>query len=137
MTFGITGGCLCGAIRYRYDGTLGAAFNCHCSICRRSAGAPFLAWMTLNSAGLTFDEGAPKYRHSTERGRRGFCPDCGTQLFFVFDDEPELIYSTVASHDRPNETPPKVDLYARDRLAWVVRDEALDRFDEMPPDWPL
>jgi len=42
----LTGGCLSGAIRDRYQGTLGAAFNCHCSICRRSAGAPFLAWQT-------------------------------------------------------------------------------------------
>jgi hypothetical protein len=50
---------------------------------------------------------------------------------------PELIYSTVASHDRPNATPPRVDLYEADRLDWVVRDAALDRFDVMPPDWPL
>ena len=102
----LTGGCLCGAIRYRYQGTLGAAFNCHCSICRRSAGAPFLAWQTLNSADLTFDKGAPKYRYSTEQGRQ-------------------------------NETPPRVDLYARDRLDWVARDGSLGHFDEMPPDWPL
>ncbi len=137
MSDALTGGCLCGAIRYRYEGAPGAAFNCHCSICRRSAGAPFLAWMTLNSAELTFDKGAPRYRHSSENGRRGFCPDCGTPLFFVFDDEPELIYSTVGSHDRPNQTPPGVDLYERDRVPWVLRDPALDRFDEMPPDWPL
>ncbi len=58
-------------------------------------------------------------------------------MFFVFDDEPGLIYSTLGSHDRPDATPPKVDLYAQDRLAWVVRDEALDHFDAMPPDWPL
>jgi hypothetical protein len=137
MTERLTGGCLCGAIRYRYEGALGAAFNCHCSICRRSAGAPFVAWMTLNRASLSFDKGTPKYRASTKDGRRGFCPDCGTQLFFVFDSEPELIYSTVASHDRPNETPPRTDIYVQDRLDWVVRDEALDRFDEMPPEWPL
>ncbi len=133
----LTGGCLCGAVRYRYEGKLGAAFNCHCSICRRAGGAPFVAWQTLNSAEVSFEAAAPKYRHSTENGRRGFCPDCGTQLFFVFVDEPELIYSTVASHDRPNQTPPRVDLYEADRLDWVVRDEALDRFDAMPPDWPL
>ncbi len=61
----LTGGCLCGAIRYRYQGTLGAAFNCHCSICRRSAGAPFLAWQTLDSADLSVETGAHKYLHST------------------------------------------------------------------------
>jgi hypothetical protein len=137
MTERLTGGCLCGAIRYRYEGALGAAFNCHCSICRRASGAPFVAWMTLNSAGLGFDRGAPKYRHSTKDGRRGFCPDCGTQLFFVFDSEPELIYSTVASHDKPNETPPRTDIHAQDRLDWVALDGDLDRFDVMPPEWPL
>ncbi len=137
MSGTLTGGCLCGAVRYRYDGVPGAAFNCHCSICRRSAGAPFLAWMTLNSAGLTFEAGAPKYRHSSADGRRGFCPDCGTQLFFVFDSDPEHIYSTLGSHDRPNETPPSADLYAGDRVPWVALDPASRHFDEMPPDWPL
>ena len=40
----LTGGCFCGAIRYEARGTPFHESNCHCSICRRTTGAPFVTW---------------------------------------------------------------------------------------------
>ena len=37
----VSGGCLCGFIRYEYDGELGAANYCHCNDCRRTTGSAF------------------------------------------------------------------------------------------------
>src|SRR5216117_2644895 len=46
----ITGGCFCAAIRYRVSATTGDVSHCHCSICRRTTGAPFVSWATFPAA---------------------------------------------------------------------------------------
>lgn len=55
----VLGGCLCGAVRYRYDGPVGPATYCHCSDCRRATGSAF-------NVGVRFE--VEKFR--VERGRR-------------------------------------------------------------------
>jgi hypothetical protein len=46
----LTGGCFCGAIRYEVAGAPFHETNCHCSICRRTAGAAFVTWFSVRSA---------------------------------------------------------------------------------------
>ena len=46
----LTGGCFCGAIRYEARGTPFDETNCHCSICRRTPGAPFVTWFSPRSS---------------------------------------------------------------------------------------
>lgn len=41
----LQGGCLCGAIRYQVNGLPFDADHCHCSQCRKSAGAVMISWM--------------------------------------------------------------------------------------------
>jgi hypothetical protein len=36
----ITGGCQCGAVRYRIEGDLGRASICHCRMCQKAFGGP-------------------------------------------------------------------------------------------------
>src|SRR5438552_1848995 len=55
----ITGGCFCGAIRYRVSATTGDVTHCHCSICRRTTGAPFVTWATFPAAAFAFTAGTP------------------------------------------------------------------------------
>ena len=75
----LTGGCLCGAVRYRIDGELtaeGAGF-CHCGLCRRASGAPVVAWGTWRAADFRFTDGRPAEYLSSPKGVRRFCPACG------------------------------------------------------------
>ena len=76
------GGCLCGAVRYQVRGPLRNVINCHCSMCQRlhgSAGAHSKAKKAsieiVNEAGL-------KWYVTSERARRGFCGECGANLFW-------------------------------------------------------
>ncbi len=46
----LEGGCFCGKIRYQIDAEEPLAVNCHCSMCRRTSGAPFVVWLVVPKA---------------------------------------------------------------------------------------
>ena len=77
-----SGGCLCGAVRYEIRGPLRDVINCHCSMCQRLHGA-FGAHSKARKANIAIleDKGLAWYATS-ERARRGFCRQCGSNLFW-------------------------------------------------------
>ena len=76
------GGCFCGAVRYRIDGTLGRVTSCHCLHCRRTTGAPFVTWVEVEPSRFSIVGGTPS-RYSSRPGvTRTPCPRCGTQLTY-------------------------------------------------------
>ncbi|WP_026869295.1 GFA family protein [Inquilinus limosus] len=77
-----TGGCLCGAVRYRVTGPLRQVVACHCGQCRRTSGhyAAFTACAADNLV-LESDRTLRWYRSSPE-AERGFCGECGSNLFW-------------------------------------------------------
>ena len=78
----LKGGCFCGWIRYETEVTPFDETNCHCSICRRTTGAPFVAWFSVPRSQFRLVCGEPTRFRSTAEGTRSFCPQCGTQLTF-------------------------------------------------------
>ena len=53
------GGCHCGALRYRLEGTLTDVAHCHCTICRRVSGGLVVTWLTLPRTGFQWLSGEP------------------------------------------------------------------------------
>ncbi|MEY4577856.1 MAG: hypothetical protein RL701_2559 [Pseudomonadota bacterium] len=124
----LTGGCYCGFIRYDTSGRPTCETNCHCSICRRVSGAAFVTWFTVPKSTLRFLSGNPTKFSSTERGKRTFCPRCGTPLTFEHADFPEFVDITTCSLDQPERLPPKDHTQTRTSLAWVEVNDALPRY---------
>src|SRR5919107_944862 len=106
----LTGGCYCGAIRYEADGAPFHETNCHCSICRRTTGAPFVTWFSVRRSGFRITQGQPTRFGSTAKGTRSFCPRCGTQITFEHADFPDEIDITAATLDQPERIEPKDDI---------------------------
>jgi hypothetical protein len=79
----IVGGCHCGAIRYQVEGELIVHALCHCIDCRRHAGAPMVGWTMYAEHAVKVTKGQPKVYQSSEHGRRHFCANCGTGLFYT------------------------------------------------------
>lgn len=77
-----TGGCLCGAVRYRTETAVSQVVNCHCGQCRRFHGH-LGAYVNVRRDALTLeaDRELAWYR-SSDTARRGFCRSCGSSLFF-------------------------------------------------------
>jgi hypothetical protein len=118
----LTGGCFCGAIRYEAEGTPFHATNCHCSICRRTTGAPFVTWFSVRPSDFRIAKGEPTRFNSTEQGVRSFCSRCGTQLTFQHAELPDEIDVATSSLDNPELVPPKDNTRTSSRLAWIAPD---------------
>ncbi|MBV9572333.1 MAG: GFA family protein [Alphaproteobacteria bacterium] len=112
------GGCACGAVRYRLEAEPFDGGYCHCTICRRSAGAPVLAFATVPLDKFVIVEGAPAKRRSSSFGERWFCSGCGTQLAMRVDHQPDTIDFSLASLDDPNVIAPAFHIFTEDRIGW-------------------
>jgi hypothetical protein len=126
----LAGGCYCGAIRYEAGDTPHDRTNCHCSICRRTTGAPFVTWFSVPRSGFQFIEGAPTRFRSSARGMRSFCARCGTQLTFEHDDAGDEIDVTTCSLDDPEALPPEDNTRTSSQLRWVQLADGLPEYPE-------
>jgi hypothetical protein len=120
----LAGGCFCRFIRYRIDARPFHEANCHCTVCRRTSGAPYVTWFSVPRRALTLLSGVPTSFPSSERGSRTFCPRCGTPLTFSSRDLPDEIDVTTCSLDAPEAVPPKDDIHVETKLPWVTLDPA-------------
>jgi hypothetical protein len=100
-----SGGCQCGAIRYRFVGRMEEAIICHCRMCQKAFGGWGAALVTLPATHLDWTRGTPALFRSSASVARGFCRDCGTPLFMREDGEPAYEMA-VGTLDDPNAVPP-------------------------------
>jgi hypothetical protein len=127
------GQCLCGAIRYEISGAPIKVALCHCSDCRRSAGAPMVAWAMLPESSLTIKQGQPKTVNSSGTAMRSFCPDCGSGLFYrnaAF--LPGLVDVQTATLDDPSALAPTVQVQVAERLNWMTHLSEIPEIDRYP-----
>jgi hypothetical protein len=130
----MNGGCHCGAIRYRLEGEPRTHALCHCADCRRHAGAPMVGWAMFASTAVKIEKGSTKVYHSSEHGRRHFCAECGTGLFYTNDKFlPGITDVQSATLDEPARLAPKVQIQVADRIGWMERAHKLPAFDRFPP----
>lgn len=126
----LTGGCLCGAVRYEFEGTPGAAGWCHCRMCQRSSGAPAQAYVQLALAGFRYMAGEPAVYRSSANGERRFCPACGSQLEFRDRDVPETISLNSGTLDDPALVPPDRHIWTASAVPWFTDAPGLRRYPE-------
>ena len=122
-----TGGCLCGAVRYRVAGPLRDVIVCHCGQCRRWHG--HLGAYTSAARGDVTLDGAEALRWfaTSARGRRGFCGACGSSLFFEHASEPRLGIAA-GSLDQPSGLEVIGHEYVANRADYVQINDALPAF---------
>ena len=130
----LAGGCLCGDIRYQTNERPIDAGYCHCRLCQRSSGAPVLAWVSINVAGVEFTKAEPESYRSSEHGMRLFCRRCGTQIAFKQVDKPSSIDVNIGSLDDPSKVTPEYHIWTQSRIPWFDVADDLPRYDDGGPD---
>ncbi|MFU0503406.1 GFA family protein [Pseudaminobacter sp. NGMCC 1.201702] len=111
-----SGGCQCGAVRFRVEGALGDASVCHCRMCQKAGGNFFLPLVAVPKARLTWTRGEPKRFQSSNHVLRGFCGECGTPLTY---EAPDGVALTVAAFDDPAGIAPTVQWGIEAKLPYV------------------
>jgi hypothetical protein len=123
------GACLCGAVRYEIQPPTKWCAHCHCSMCRRAHGAPYVTWVGVPEAQFRLTEGEPLLgRHaSSAAATRSFCSRCGTPMLFASTRWPGEVHVAVATLLDPLDRAPQAHVFWSDRLPWVVCEDGLPR----------
>ena len=83
---------------------------------------------------LRVTKGAVRVYVSSEHGRREFCADCGTGLFYRNAEIlPGIVDIQSATYDNPDAVPAQAHIQVADRIGWMVEAHLLPAFDRYPP----
>lgn len=130
----LAGGCHCGAVRYEAPEAPERHSICCCTDCRRTAGAPMVAWAIYPKDAVKVTKGAPKSRASSDHAQRFFCADCGTGLFYVSETylpgKIDVASSTFDDADRL--PPPQAVVQVAERIGWMKEAHLLPHFERYP-----
>jgi hypothetical protein len=96
----LSGGCQCGAVRYRTSVIANNAHICHCRMCQKAVGNLFAALVGVPREALHWTRGTPARFASSEHVDRGFCSKCGTPLFYE-NRAGDNVTITIGSLDHP------------------------------------
>ena len=131
----LTGGCLCGVVRFEIDGALRHITHCYCSMCRKAHGAAFATYATLGRRRLRLVAGGDIVRRyaSSAHVTRESCSRCGSQLFWSHDGAPDAVSVALGTVEGDPGGRPEAHVHDDDRGCWVGIDDALPRF---PGDLP-
>lgn len=127
------GQCQCGAIRFQLSGEPSTVALCHCRDCRRSSGAPMMAWAEFPEGSLTVLQGEPKTINSSGTAMRSFCGDCGTGLFYRNAAIlPGIVEVQLATLDAADTLAPTLHIQTAEQLPWMRRLHELPAFERFP-----
>ena len=131
-----TGGCQCGAVRFRTALQTGRASICHCRMCQKAFGNVFAPLATVLEGTLVWTKREPKRFSSSNLVSRGFCPECGTPLTY---EAPDGVALAVGAFDDPASVVPHIQFGTEGKLPYFDGLPALPgrTTDEDLPDNPF
>lgn len=125
-----TGRCLCGDIRYRFEGKPLWVGHCHCESCRRQTSSAVATFVGVDRKQLAYTAGSPAVYHSSPGVDRSFCPRCGAPIAFASEVRfPGEVHLYIGTLDDPNALPPTFHVHTGEQLSWFEVEDDLPRFE--------
>lgn len=131
----VTGGCLCGKVRYTVAGEPAFSGICHCRNCQRYTGSAFEPVVAYPSAAITLQGELKTYNDTGDSGKavyRRFCPNCGSGVIADADALPGLTLVLVGGLDDPSTYNPAMEIYCSSAQPWVHAGGKRQQFPKMP-----
>ena len=123
-----TGGCQCGAVRFRCEVKLDTAHICHCRMCQKAFGSFYAPLVSTRTETLVWTKAEPKRFRSSNHAQRGFCGECGTPLTY---EAKEGVSIAIGAFDDPAAIVPIKQFGLEARLGYIG---ALDDLPGMTTD---
>lgn len=131
----ITGGCLCGKIRYNADAEPTFVGLCHCQDCQKFTGSAFAAMIGLAKSALTITGSLKSFTKRGDSGKsieRRFCPDCGASIMDEADAMAGVVMIAAGTLDDPSWVKPTSQIYCVSAQPWVQLGGDMKSFDRTP-----
>lgn len=133
----LTGGCLCGGVRFVITEQPVAASYCHCRRCQQRTGTAASVQARLVPGSLTITEGRELVRAYDPGGgasRKVFCSACGSALWSEHRDDPDLKSVRLGAFDSDPGVRPSYRQFVAYAAAWEpIPDDGLPRYPERIP----
>ena len=131
----MTGGCMCGAVRYRISEKPVATALCHCNRCRPQSGSAFSTVIIIKRSTFKLEGETTVFEDvgaSGLRVGRRSCARCGSPLTTESDATPDLMFVKVGGIDNNEWFKPQMELFATRRRPWVDPVPGIPQFEANP-----
>jgi hypothetical protein len=132
----ITGGCLCGAVRFKATEAQITARICWCRDCQKIGAGGSMANAAFRTLTLTVEGALKDYvsiADSGNRMHRKFCPSCGTHLLSEAESRPHPVFVRLGALDDPEAVKPVATIWTASAPSWACIDPALPQMPGQPP----
>jgi hypothetical protein len=131
----MTGGCLCGRVRYTLTGDPAFSGLCHCRNCQRYTGSSFEPVMVFPSPSVSVQGELKTYQDTGDSGKalyRRFCPNCGSGVIAEAEVMPDLTIVLAGTLDDASTYQPTMEIYCASAQPWVHAGGERKQFPKMP-----
>lgn len=139
----LSGGCSCGAVRYRLTAAPLFVHCCHCLDCQRQTGSAFVLNALIETEKVEILAGAPEpVSMPTDSGRPHDiyrCPACRVAVWSDYGRRGALRFVRVGTLDAPSALKPDVHIFTRSKVPWVQLPEGVPAFEvyyDTKTHWP-
>jgi len=132
----ITGGCLCGAVRFTVSEGPIVARVCWCKVCQKIGAGGATVGGAFKSAAVSVMGEMRDYESTADSGNkmhRRFCPVCGTHLFSASESRPTLVFIRAGALDDPEIVQPSSTIWTKSAPSWACIDPNLPKVEGQPP----
>lgn len=129
------GGCLCGAVRYAASAQPLLQGNCHCRDCQKVSGGPYAPTLFFEEDTVEIAGDVQYFESIGGSGqpiRRGFCPNCGSQLFGRPSIRQGMLGIRAGTLDDPSAYQPQAEIFVAHAAPWDSMLDCTAKFDTYP-----
>ncbi|MEP3051527.1 MAG: GFA family protein [Erythrobacter sp.] len=130
-----TGGCQCGAVRYRITAETLTSYACHCRECQKQAASAFGISVPVLVSNLELEGAVDSWRRPTDSGSHTtcyFCPKCGTRLYHAGANRPGMVTVKGGSLDDAAGLRPIAHIWTGSKPDWVALPDGVPTYDRQP-----
>jgi hypothetical protein len=132
----ITGGCLCGAVRFTISAPPILARACWCRLCQAIGAGSATVNVVFASDAVSVEGQTSDYACLAQSGshmHRRFCPSCGTPLFSAAEERPQVVIVRAGALDDPEIGRPSLTIWTSEAPSWACIDADLPQWPQSPP----